>query len=241
MNETPIHLVTFANKEPFIKSQQILNSTYKIAEINTHTMYGEEDIINTEFYKKNELIFTKYKTIGFGLYIWKPYLILKRLNEIADGEYLYYQDSSKYDFTGFNKSIRPIIQFMESNSIDLLPGFQIDKINKNLIQPQCLSLMGYSTNDDFLSHKHYHTSPMFIKKTPKTVQFICEWLEFCQIPNCIIKKTPYHQCDQAILNILLWKYGYKGIYLEIEKLDSKSYNRFIEMFYENNIDLITLS
>jgi hypothetical protein len=35
-----IHLVTFANKEPFIKSQKILNSTYKNCGITTHTMWN---------------------------------------------------------------------------------------------------------------------------------------------------------------------------------------------------------
>ena len=207
-----IHLVTFANKEPFLQSQKILDSTYKIAEITSHTMYTESDIVNSDFYNYNKEIFTKYKTIGFGLYIWKPYFILKKLLEIPDGEYLYYQDSSRYEFKGFTKSINPIIKFMESNFIDLLPGFQINTINKYLIQPQCLKYMGFSENIDFLSHKHYHTSPMFIKKTKKTIEFIYEWLKYSQINECIIKKTKYHQCDQAILNVLLWKYEYKGIY-----------------------------
>lgn len=239
MDNIKIHLITFANKEPFEKSQKILDSTYKIADITTHTMYRKKDIIDTKFYNKNLNIFTKYKTIGYGLYIWKPYLILKKLQEISDGEYLYYQDSSRYDFTGFTSSVHPIIEYMESNLIDLIPGFQINEINKNLIQPQCLEYMGYSDNKKFLSHRHYHTSPMFIKKTSKTLKFISKWLKYSQKPDCIIKKTPYHQCDQAILNILLWKYGYKGIYVDIEKLESKSYSKFIDLFHENKE--ITLS
>ena len=67
---------------------------------------------------------------------------------------------------------------------------------------------------------------MIIKKTANTLAFIKEWLELCQIPQCIIKNNKYHQCDQAILNILLYKYKYNGIIFTNDKSDSKKYSFF---------------
>lgn len=224
--EYQIHLVTFANKQPFYKSQQILNSTYKNSGITTHTMWNSEQICQTEFYEKNKQIFDKYKTIGFGLYIWKPYIIYQKLIEIKDNEFICYQDSSRYDFVGFESEydIQQVCEYMMINGIDLIPGFKIDKKNSSLIKKECLKYLNYDTNIQFLNKNHFHTSPMILQKTSKTLEFIKEWMDLCQIPQCIIKNTKFHQCDQSILNILLDKYGYEGLVYMKEKDESKKYN-----------------
>ena len=130
-----IHLVTFANKKPFIQSQKILDSIYKKCGISTHTMWNQYLIYNTEFYNQNINIFEKY-SVGFGLFIWKPYIIYQKINEINDGEFIYYQDSSRYDFKGLNCNFLSICEFMNNNSIELLPGFQINSANKYLIKEE---------------------------------------------------------------------------------------------------------
>jgi len=233
-----IHLITFANKEPFISGQKKLDSTYKNGEITSHTMWNQYKIYNTEFYNQNSNIIEKYKSIGFGLFIWKPYIILEKLNKIEYGEFIYYQDSSRYDFSGIKQNIQPVCEYMNSNLIDLLPGFLINTYNKFLIKPECLRCMGYDNNNDFLNSFHYQTSPMILKKTSKTLEFIEEWLKYCKIPECIIKNTPYHQCDQAILNILLDKYNFKGLIYTNDKSESKKYSvywiKLLEYIQNNN-------
>lgn len=219
-----IHLITFANKEPFVTGQKKLDSTYKNGGITTHTMWDQYKIYNTEFYNQNSNIMEKYKSIGFGLFIWKPYIILEKLNEIDFGEFIYYQDSSRYDFAGIEQNIQPVCEYMNLNSIELLPGFLVNSCNKLLIKPECVRYMGYENNQDFLNSFHYQTSPMILKKTTKTLEFIGEWLKYCKIPECIIKNVPYHQCDQSILNILLDKYNYKGLIYTDDKSESKKYS-----------------
>lgn len=234
-----IHLITFANKEPFLKGQQILDSTYKNGNISTHTMWNQYKIYETEFYEKNKYIIETYKSIGFGLFIWKPYIILEKLHEIDYGEFIYYQDSSRYDFTGITCNIQPVCKYMELNNLELLPGFLINICNKILIKSECIKYMGYYNNQDFLNKLHYQTSPMIIKKTPQTIKFIKEWLQYCIIPECIIKNVSYHQCDQAIFNILLDKYNYKGLIYTDSKVESKLYsnywNKLLEHINSSNI------
>lgn len=230
--DNKIHLVTFANKEPFIRSQQILNSTYERCNITTHTMWNQYMIYETDFYHKNANIIEKYKTIGFGLFIWKPYIISKKLEEIEEGEYIYYQDSSRYDFTGLTENLQIICDYMNKNNIELIPGFEKNSQNKYLIKQECLKYMGYDNNCIFLEKNHCHTSPLLFKKTPRTVQFINEWLEYCQIPECIIKNIKFHQCDQAIFNILLDKYDYKSLLYTFDKNESKLYNFYWKKMIE---------
>lgn len=228
-NNIKIHMITFANKEPFMSSQQILNSTYKNCGISSHTMWNAQQIYSTKFYEKNANIIEKYRTIGFGLYIWKPYIIYEKLKTIEFDEFIYYQDSSRYDSTGLTDNIIPVCEYMNSKNIELLPGFKVNKMNKYLIKNECLKYLKYDSNEKFLSSDHYHTSPMIFKKTPNTMKFIHEWLELCQIPECIVKNTPFHQCDQAILNILLDKYGYSGLIGTDDKELSKKYNLYWSM------------
>lgn len=233
-----IHLITFANKDPFTKSQNILDSTYKNSRITSHTMWNQYGIYKSKLYEKNMHIFERYRSIGFGLFIWKPYIILEKLNEIEDGEFIYYQDSSQYDFSGLNFDFTKICEYMNKNNIDLLPGFQINTSNKFLIKEECLRYLNYDKNEEFLNKNHYHTSPLLFKKTPKTAKFIKEWEELCQVPQCIIKNTRFHQCDQAILNILLDKYNYKGLLYIDNKEESKKYSfywkKLIEYIDEKN-------
>jgi len=229
-----VHLVTFANGDIYIKSQEILNETINIANIDTHTMWRDTDIIKTQFYKNNKDIFKN--TTGFGLWIWKPFIILEKLKEINDGDYVYYQDSSKYDLDGFKKSIRPIIEFMKNNNTDILPGLVTHNINKYLVQEECFKYMDADT-DYYKNHKHIQTSPLFVKKTDFSIKFIREWLNYCTVPVCIKKlnrKKCAHQYDQAIVNILLVKYKIKYINHECVKLLTKSYNYYINLFYSNN-------
>lgn len=228
-NEIKIHLITFANKEPFINSQKILDSTYKNCGIFSHTMWNANNIYQTDFYKKNSAIFEKYRTIGFGLYMWKPYIIYEKLKTIEFDEFIYYQDSSRYDFTGLTENIIPVCEYMNEKNIELLPGFKVNKMNKYLIKNECLKYLKYDSNENFLNSYHYHTCPMIFKKTINTMNFIYEWMELCQIPQCIIKNTPFHQCDQSILNILLDKYGYFGIVYTDNKELSKKYNLYWSM------------
>lgn len=228
-----IHLITFANKEPFISGQKKLDETYKKGGITTHTMWNQYMIYKTNFYELNKNIFDKYKSIGFGLFIWKPYIILEKLNEIDFGEFIYYQDSSRYDFTGLEYNIQPVCEFMNLNSIELLPGFLINSSNKLLIKPECLKNMGYENNQNFLDRYHYQTSPLILKKTAKTLEFVNEWLRYCKIPECIIKTVPYHQCDQSILNILLDKYNFKGIIYTDNKSESKKYSVYWNKLLEH--------
>jgi hypothetical protein len=226
-----IHLVTFAHGSTYQRSQIFINRTYKdIGNINTHTQWNLENLSKTDFFKQNQDLF-KYK-VGSGLWSWKPFIILQKLNQINDGEFVLYLDSSKYDNLGFKFSVLPVINFMNHKSIDLLPGFMINVNNYELISPSCLNAMN-ANNDTIKFHKHYHTSPLFIRKTPQTFNFIQEWLMWCQNKSCILKLTPYHQCDQAIFNILLIKYNFKSIFPNLSKDDSKMFNIYLKLFHSN--------
>jgi hypothetical protein len=236
-----IYLVSYADREPYTTTQTNFNNTLNIAEIKEHTMWNKNKIRQeTEFYSTNKTLLDK--KIGSGLWIWKPYIILQKLKEVNYNDYVYYQDCSKYDTNGYKYSCKPVITFMESNNLVILPGLTPGNINKHHTSIYCMRFMG-ARNKTFLLKKLFHTSPLFIKKTDFTIKFIEEWLKYCCVPICIERFTwrnGSHCCDQSILNILLFRYNIKGLSFLTDKNNTKSHNFYLELF-TNNIKLNNLS
>lgn len=121
---------------------------------------------------------------------------------------------------------------MINSGIDLIPGFVVDKINKYLTSNECAKYMDVFGDDSFMNKQHIQTSPMMIIKNDKTMGFIKEWLSYCHIHTCILKTSNVHQCDQAVLNILMYKHGYQGLIFVEDKNDSKKYSSFWKMLFE---------
>jgi len=204
-----VYLVTFAYGEIYEKSQQNLNQTLSISNINEHIMWNKDKIKATQFYQENkELLDIE---MGCGYWAWKPYIILEKLKDISDEDYIIYMDASRYETDGFKNSCLGVIEHMQRNSIDLIPGFQTNDQNWKMIKPSCLNYFNLN-NEEFKNQPNVFTSPMFLKKSEFTVNFIKEWMKECKIENNISHQDlsniggKIHIYDQAILNCLLYKY-----------------------------------
>ena len=153
--------------------------------------------------------------MGFGYWSWKPYIILDALKKISEDDILIYMDSSRYETDGFKNSCTGVIKFMEKNNISILPGFETNFNNYQMIKPSCLEYFKLNI-EEFKQTNNIFTSPMFLKKTYFTIKFIKEWLDNCLIEENISHKDlsniggKIHIYDQAILNCLLYKYKIKS-------------------------------
>ena len=80
--------------------------------------YGPEDI-SDEFKKKNSHIFSQGRLGGYC--IWKPYVILKALDTLQEGDYCMYLDSGAYyinDLHALQKQIeKDNVDFIFSSSL----------------------------------------------------------------------------------------------------------------------------
>lgn len=232
-----IYLLTFADGNLFEKTRNLFDDTLNILEVDKHIKYNKNKIINTNFYKKNIDIF-KYK-VGFGLYIWKPYIILQELTNIQYGDYIFYCDCSKYIIEGFKHSIKPLIEYMEQNKIDIIPGILQPKINNITSSDICINRIHHDYNfniDNFKNSYQYTAGHIVIKKTNNSIHFIQEWLKYCQIWECIKKiKTPFgfNNCDMSIFNILLFIYGIKNPTPPLTKEIARDHNIFLKSFNSN--------
>jgi hypothetical protein len=85
-----IHFITYGNDRFKNSKVRIKKQAERFGEFDTITVYGPEDI-DADFKSRFPNILKKRR--GGGFWIWKPYFVNKRFQEIKDGEYLIYLDA----------------------------------------------------------------------------------------------------------------------------------------------------
>ena len=235
MDDIRIYLVTFAHGH-YTRYQDILDKTHQTANISEHIKWNREMLKKTNFFKHNKNILLNRK--GCGLWAWKPFIIYDALNRVNTGDFVYYQDCFPDDM-GFQYSVLPVINFMNYNNIDILPGFQEDMPIKHYIK---LNLhQHFNITNDFLNKKQTCASPIFVRKTESTVKIIKEWMELSVRPE-FIKHEPnptkkFHNYDMSIFNCIMFKYNINPIDIIVGKRNSKFYNLFLSSFLNQNLKL----
>lgn len=89
-NKVPIHFITYGNHRFRESKSRLLKEAKDFGSFKTITGYGPE-FMSREFMEKFKDILSLPR--GGGYWIWRPILLLQKLNEINDGEYLVYLDA----------------------------------------------------------------------------------------------------------------------------------------------------
>jgi hypothetical protein len=186
-----------------ISQTRCTNSAYKngvdvVWPQNPDTVSHEFKTINREIFKHER---------GAGYWLWKPYHIYKAMLLMNEGDILIYCDSGVEIIT----PVQEIISRMDEDIFFFCNGHQHVHWCKGdvLIKMGC-NMLAY--------HQQVQASTIFFKVNEKTINFVKEWLMYCQMPGFIDdspSKLPNHpefaehRHDQAILTCLQIKYGYK--------------------------------
>jgi hypothetical protein len=186
----------------FLKSQKLLASkSYEFGADNVFS-YNQSDV-DSDFIKKNYTILSQPK--GAGLWLWKPYIILKTLEKLQENDNLLYCDSGLYPINNLNY----LFDLTKNNDIIL---FQVhNHLNKNWTKKLCFSLMSCDEEKYFESEQICGTYQVY-KKSEKSLNFVKTWLNFCENENIIadnkvikqneINSYVEHRWDQSILTNL---------------------------------------
>lgn len=181
--------------------------------------------ISTEFKDFNKEIFSASR--GCGYWLWKPYHIYKALLQCQEGDYLIYADAG----IEFVNSVRYIIDRMDEDIFFFTNGFphvewckadvlneilnwgiSFEKTDCGILASMDWKSIGYNEQNQV------QASCIFFKITQKTIDFVKEWLLYCQMPGFIddspSKLANYptfaeHRHDQAVATCLAIKYNFK--------------------------------
>lgn len=225
-----IVLINYSNRR--YKNAQRINteSAIQIGNFKKVISYGPEDI-DESFYASNKKILRQEK--GGGYWLWKPYFIKKALEEIKEGEKLFYCDSG----SRFIDSVDGLIKSL-SGPFDVIP-FELQYVEKQWTKKDCFHVM----NCDILKitdSKQRLASYSLWRKSVFAMKFVEEWLKYSQDERILtdidnqFDSANYegfiaHRHDQSIFSVLSKKYE-----IVAYRDPSQSGNNFVHL-YPNSI------
>lgn len=240
-----IYAINYADSK-YRKAQKAnTKSAYKKGKVDRVIEYGPESL-DVEFRKKNGTILSIPR--GNGVWLWKPYIILKTLKDTKVDDYLIYSDSGSV----YLNDVKYLINAMEFYKQDIM-CFEIeDCIEKRYTKPILFEMLGCD-NNEIKNSKQILATFILCKNTDWTVKFVEKWLYYAENkkfifdenPELIKQKYPYyiaHREDQSILSLLYkmeklkifrdpsqWGNG-QGIREVIRRYKDRKENKSIEQY-----------
>jgi hypothetical protein len=208
--------VSYGNEE-YYKSLDLLEQTaYDIGKVDHFYKYTREWLKTTDFFQKNKYILSIKR--GNGVWIWKPYIILKTFEHLDEGDVVLYSDAGIKVIDNLD-SLFKITQDNSNASrmIFKVPWVGANHIAKIYTKRDCFVLM----NAD---EPKYWNAPItngaisLWTKNSNNISLLNEWQNYlrdtrivtddpnmCGKPNFMEFKD--HRHDQSALTILCVKYN----------------------------------
>ena len=207
------HFITFATDDFISFAQQNLKTALETGKFDTAKIYTMNDI--EPFYKNNNSHLFKYKRLA-GYAIWKPYIILKHLTQMDEGDILCYNDS-KYLWL---KNVREFENnILTNNNIGVYSnrpnsGKHVEKVWTKF---DAYVLMNIRNTPNITDTPQAWSGFILLRKSIETIVFISEWTTFNQ-DNRIVSDIrsifgpndnsfQENRHDQTILSLLCKKWN----------------------------------
>ncbi|MGG3625214.1 hypothetical protein ABES25_16870 [Bacillus gobiensis] len=202
-------LINYAD-EKYKRTQKFNSWTGKhIGKLDKVYSFGPEDI-DKEFYNKNKHILDIKR--GNGLWLWKPYFILKVMEECEEGDIVFYCDSGAF----FIRNINALIETIDCEKKIWVSDIPLLEVC--FTKPSCFQIMNCVTDNYKYTNQIQATFFMTIN-CKDTRDFVKKWLTLCCDYNLLSPEEGKHKKgnsrrnfvshreDQSILSLLCKKEG----------------------------------
>lgn len=202
------YLISYATPNFYLSQSRLSKSGEKFGInhcINFNSIWLS--MFHQSFIKKNKKHFED--NIGAGYWVWKPYIILKTLEQIQENDVVIYLDSG----IEIIKDITPLIDLVEKEDLLLFSTFA--RKNQYCTKPETFIGMDCKT-DNYKECFQLEGGMLVIKNNKKNRVFIQQWLSYCEnysLVNGISDSLNAsdgtiinHRHDQSILTNLSIKY-----------------------------------
>ena len=210
-DEARVHFITFANTG-YMPPDRLVTEANRFG-FDTIRAMNEHDI--PEFVEKHKE-FIDSNSHGYGLWIWKPKIILDTLKSIAPCDILIYCDAGMHlNVKGLTRYYQ-YLQRLNTPAVDMITFSTNDKY---WAQQYCKADVAHHYYPEFLDRTdHYcYAGVMMLKNTSNTIRVISEWLELCENYHFIDGTSSQlyaerpdfagQDCDNGLFNICLIKNG----------------------------------
>lgn len=186
-----LHLISYGDKK-FIKAKhRIYNEAFNTHWFYSIKCYGLEDL-SVSFRKEFKSILTMKR--GGGYWIWKFDIILNKLDEINDGEFLIYVDSGCSVNANGTKRLEEYIEMIK-NSKNKIISFQMDHQENIWTTKQVFDSFGISENDLIETSGQYMATILIMQKCDAVINIFKNCLNKIRKDPLII--TDYYNSNQT--------------------------------------------
>lgn len=223
--------ITYGNEKYDSQKRYALKKAKSKGNFDQIIGYSEKDI-DKNFYKKNIKILSQSR--GNGYWLWKPYFIVKTLEKINEGDYLFYSDSGAF----FTKKVDILIKELEMTGQDIM-GYELPLIECQWTKKELFINMNCNI-DIYKNSNQILASFILIKKTEFSLKFFKEFLDLSSneenitdLKNINIYQEEFftdHRHDQSIFSLLYKKYHLKPF------KDPSQFGEYPKLYSSLNID-----
>ena len=155
--------------DKYKQGQTFLNRQAEKSGLN-HIAYTKDDIFESELVKENEEWFSKDN--GYGWFAWKPYAILKAMENLEEGDKIFYIDTLDI----FHPDIFKFVDGLMGDDPCLL--CVASSINKHYTKKDCFVYMDCD-DSPYWNSGQLEAGFGFWKVCDETKDILNEWLEWC--------------------------------------------------------------
>ena len=168
-----IHLIVYANDIYANAKTRLCNEAVATKWFDTITAFGPEDL-DSEFNEKFTNILKCSR--GGGYWIWKPYIIKKRLDQIKDNDILIYLDAGcSINPYGKNK-LNEYIEMLNHSDAGIF-SFQMEHIEKLWTIKEIFQHFNVNPDGEIANSGQNIATIEIIKKNPNSIKLVNLWNE----------------------------------------------------------------
>jgi hypothetical protein len=163
---------------------------------------------------------------GSGYWAWKPFVILKALEGLTDGDLVLYCDAGRrYPYILLDTPLDCFNIWMDRHQQDIMPGVYIPWGGPMEVWTKQDAFIATGVDGaDVRKAAPIQASFSLWKNTAMTRAFVAEWLGLC-VQRQLVSDDPSlnmetqspkfkeHRHDQSLLNLCCHKHGIKGIHI----------------------------
>lgn len=222
------YFITFGQGKNFIEAaKRLMQQAYAICFFDSIQMFTDEDLMTDIHYWSKHKDFTLSNKRGYGYFLWKPYLILKTMETMKDGDILVYADAGCEIDPENEERIAQLEHLCQVVKEDKIIGSECNR-ERNMNKMDLLVYMD-ALQEEILSTSQRQATSVMIYKDSSTMEFVKKWYEIgCIYNNIDDSPSVYknfacydeHRHDQSIFSLLTKK---SGLYSKTERIESAIY------------------
>jgi len=214
---------TFGAGRKFIEAmERLVNQATQTDMFDEISSYNDTDLKSmSEFWDiHGKFVLSNPRMYGYG--IWKPYLVMKELEGLSDGDILFYADSGcefDLDCENSKEEFEKLIVNLKSHKFIAT----LCNMDKNMNKMDTVFGLEMQDHPEFLTEQIQATT-FVMEKCERTTAFVKEWYELCcnyhlinDEASIIPNRPDYddHRHEQSVMSLLLKKREFYPIPKEI--------------------------